>query len=109
VKFLIDAQLPLALAKFLRASGYDALHVHDLGLADSEDPPIWKRAIRLDEIIITKDEDFVVRRILSIKGPVVVWLRVGNCSNAALLAWFAPVWNSIHSKLQAGEILIEVV
>lgn len=30
MKFLVDAQLPVRLAKFLQASGYDTLHTRDL-------------------------------------------------------------------------------
>ncbi|NDJ24777.1 hypothetical protein GS682_24650 [Nostoc sp. B(2019)] len=30
MKFLVDAQLPVRLAHFLRASGYDTIHTKDL-------------------------------------------------------------------------------
>lgn len=30
MKFLVDAQLPVRLARFLQASGYDTLHTRDL-------------------------------------------------------------------------------
>lgn len=30
MKFLVDAQLPIRLARFLQASGYDTLHTRDL-------------------------------------------------------------------------------
>jgi predicted nuclease of predicted toxin-antitoxin system len=39
----------------------------------------------------------------------VVWIRVGNCSNRALLAWFAPLLPSIVDRLAQGETLIEVI
>ena len=38
----------------------------------------------------------------------VVWVRVGNCTNAALLRWFSPLWPEIRRRLEAGEQLIEV-
>ena len=30
MKFLVDAQLPVRLARFLQASGYDTIHTRDL-------------------------------------------------------------------------------
>ncbi|WNN89744.1 DUF5615 family PIN-like protein [Gloeocapsopsis dulcis] len=40
MKFLVDAQLPVRLARFLQSSGYDTIHTRDLPLqnvtSDSE-------------------------------------------------------------------------
>jgi predicted nuclease of predicted toxin-antitoxin system len=72
VRFLIDAQRPIALAKFIRGRGHDATHVADLGMAAADDPPIWDRAVREGEVIVTKDEDFALRRLLTTVGPQVV-------------------------------------
>jgi predicted nuclease of predicted toxin-antitoxin system len=35
MKFIVDAQLPDGLARFLQASGYDRLHTKDSGLFHS--------------------------------------------------------------------------
>ena len=109
MRFLIDAQLPIALARFIRQQGETATHVADAGMAAADDSPIWDRAVRESEVIVTKDEDFAVRRLLTTTGPPVVWLRVGNTANRGLLHWFAPLWPDIVRRLDAGEILIEVV
>lgn len=109
MKFLIDAQLPVALARFIRGQGHAAVHVADAGLAGADDPPIWDRAVREVEVIVSKDEDFAVRRTLTTRGPPVVWLRVGNCSNRALLAWFTLLWPEVVRRLAADDPLIEVV
>jgi predicted nuclease of predicted toxin-antitoxin system len=61
VKFLIDAQLPPALAAWLREVGHHAVHVEDVGLREATDGPIWEHALRMAAAIITKDEDFAVR------------------------------------------------
>jgi len=37
VKWLVDNQLPLALAALLREEGEDAVHVPEVGLAQSDD------------------------------------------------------------------------
>ena len=108
MRFLVDNQLPAALSGLLRESGHEAEHVLELGLAQGKDNPIWQWAIAKQAVIITKDEDFAewVRR--GRPGPSVVWLRVGNTSRRALLAWFNSVLPAIISDLQNGERLVEV-
>ena len=109
MRFLIDAQLPIALARFIRTQAQTATHVADVGMAAVDDPPIWDRAAREGEVIVTKDEDFALRRLLTTVGPPVLWLRVGNCSNRALLAWLVPMWPDIVRRLESGDTLIEIV
>jgi predicted nuclease of predicted toxin-antitoxin system len=41
-------------------------------------------------------------------GPRVVWLRVGNTSNAALRAWFVPRVPQIVALLAQGTRLVEI-
>ena len=108
MRFLVDNQLPVALATLLREHGHAAEHVLELGLAQGDDNPIWQRAISQGAVIITKDEDFAewVRR--GRPGPSVVWLRVGNTSRRALLAWFTGVLPTMVNDLQNGERLVEV-
>jgi predicted nuclease of predicted toxin-antitoxin system len=58
VKFLVDAQLPPAVARWLRDAGHDAQAVREAGLREAEDDAIWKHALAAGAAIITKDEDF---------------------------------------------------
>jgi predicted nuclease of predicted toxin-antitoxin system len=90
VKFLVDAQLPIALARWLSGKGLNARHVCDLGLDKSPDAEIWHRAKEEGRIIIiTKDDDF---RLLSDRleciPPQAVWVRLGNCRKQALMSAF---------------------
>jgi predicted nuclease of predicted toxin-antitoxin system len=57
MRFLVDAQLPPALAAWIRQRGHEAQAVRELGLRDAEDEEIWTHAIELDAIIVTKDAD----------------------------------------------------
>jgi predicted nuclease of predicted toxin-antitoxin system len=109
VRFLVDAQLPPALAQFLIESGHAAEHVFDIGLERAEDSSIWDQATLHSAVIITKDEDFAVRATLNPQGPAVVWLRIGNCSNRALLQWFTPMFAHVLNSLNQGEKLIEII
>lgn len=42
MRFLVDAQLPPALARLLASHGHVAEHVADIGLRDADDSPIWR-------------------------------------------------------------------
>ena len=55
MKFLVDAQLPPGLARWLSDQGYSAQHVNDVGLAGAEDSVIWNHALGVDAIIVTKE------------------------------------------------------
>ena len=72
MRFLVDAQLPVALARWLASKGFDADHVSDLGLEAASDTDIWNFAAERSAIIVSKDEDFAQRRMLSRSGPAVV-------------------------------------
>ena len=109
MRFLIDAQLPPALAAWFITRGHAAEHVADVGLLDADDDPIWQYAVAHDAVIVTKDEDFANRKAAVSGGPSIVWLRVGNCSNRALLQWFTPLLPAIVGRLQQGEEVLEVV
>lgn len=80
----------------------------DVGLAQAKDNPIWQYAAERQAVIVTKDEDFAEWILRGRRGPSVVWLRVGNTSKRALLAWFEPLLPAIVKKLEEGELLIEV-
>jgi predicted nuclease of predicted toxin-antitoxin system len=108
MRFIIDAQLPPALARMLTEHGYVAEHVTDIGLRDADDSPIWHYALQHQTIIVTKDEDFPHRLSQSVTAPVILWLRIGNTSRKALLQWFEPLLPSIIKHIQQGDRLIEV-
>jgi len=108
VRFLVDAQLPPRLARALVEAGHQAEHVEDVGLRHGKDPEIWEYATRQQAVIVTKDEDFVDRFRRHAAGPAIVWLRVGNAANAALLSWFLPILPTVLARIQSGDRLIEV-
>ena len=107
MRFLVDAQLPPALARRIETRGHEAEHVADRGLASASDDDVRRHAGRIGAVIVTKDEDFAVHHILS-SGPPVVWLRVGNTRRRALLERMERELDAIVAALQRGETLVEV-
>ena len=108
MRFLVDTQLPAALARWLGERGHRAEHVLEIGLAQSKDAVVWRYAQEHGAVIITKDEDFAewVRR--GRPGPAVVWLRIGNSSKRGLLVWLGPLLPLIVQKLEQNNRLVEV-
>lgn len=108
MNFLVDAQLPPALARWIVSQGHQANHVFEVGLQAADDGPIWEHARNEKAVIVSKDEDFVDRWLLSDRPVPLVWIRKGNCSNHALLAWLEPLWPDALKRLEQGEQLIEL-
>lgn len=107
MRFLVDAQLPPALARRIESLGHSAEHVADRGLTTATDGEIRRQAAAIGAAIVTKDEDFAVYRLLH-EGPSVVWLRIGNTRRAALLERFETELTNIVAALERGETIVEL-
>ena len=108
MRFIVDAQLPAALARALTLAGHPSEAVRDLGLREADDESIWNHAATQQLVIMTKDEDFAMRVWRTSSGPTVVWLRIGNCSNQALLEHLMPLLGDIVERIRLGDRIIEV-
>lgn len=109
MRFLVDAQLPPALARWLASQGHAAQHVADQNLESASDSAIWDFAVAASAVIITKDEDFALRKARADAGPAVVWIRLPNVRRRSLLTWFEKALPDILSALERGETLIELI
>ena len=87
LRFIVDTQLPAALASHLSRQGLDAIHTtfypegHLL-----KDREIREKAIAEDRIIVTKDSDFFDFFFVKGPPPKILLLKVGNCTNRELRA-----------------------
>lgn len=59
-------------------------------------------------VLITKDEDLVEGSLDSHEGPLIVWLRIGNCTNRVLFTWLEPLLPEILKQLESGQRIVEV-
>jgi len=90
MKFLIDAQLPPLLKKYLQSENHDVKHTDDL--PDKEfttDNYLRNIAREENRILITKDEDFVETCLLKNSPEKLLWITTGNIVNAKLLELFS--------------------
>ena len=108
MKFLIDAQLPPALATWLEGRGHQASHIIATAGLGVTDAAIWETARREERVIVTKDRDFAIWAAARRQGPQVVWIRLGNATSGSLLSWLEPRWLEIETRLEEQVHLIEV-
>lgn len=106
MRFLLDAQLPPALGRWLEGRGHEAEHVREVLGPEATDGEIAKHATHGELILLSKDADFVEEQRRS--AFVLVWLRCGNLINRRLIAWLEPRWSAIEHRLAAGDLLVEV-
>jgi len=107
MKFVVDAQLPPALAAWLREKGHDAVAVREIGLREADDRDIWSYARAEQAIVVTKDEDF--GRLASTAPETrVLWVRIGNAVNRVLLARFERAWPEILTRFEEGAQILEL-
>lgn len=105
--FICDVHIPPRLAIALRASGFEAVHVLDIGLEAADDIKIWNYARTKDAIVVTKDRDFIA--LASIEGtPRIILIRLGNCSNRRLQEKFFELLPGIQELFDSGQQLVEL-
>jgi predicted nuclease of predicted toxin-antitoxin system len=109
VKFLVDANLPPHLCRWLRTHGHEAEHLADIDLLRATDTQIWDRGKNQQVIILSKDIDFYDRSLLFGAPPQVLHIAVGNCSNARLLEILESGWSDIEAALSSGSKLVSVM
>jgi len=92
--FLIDAQLPPAMAQWLCNAGHSAKHVEDLKMRQADDGDIWRHALKTGAIIVTKDEDFATRAPTPMLHPSLfgcVWVM-------------RPIVSCLRCSIHAGQV-----
>jgi predicted nuclease of predicted toxin-antitoxin system len=104
MRFLVDAQLPPALARWIATQGHVAEHVA-IAIAPTEaDAAIVQYAIENGAVIITKDSDFLT---LAPPPPVLI-VTTGNITNRALLALFDHRFATAVEELANGQTVVDI-
>jgi predicted nuclease of predicted toxin-antitoxin system len=106
VKFLVDAQLPQRLARFLRSSGHDALHTLDLPDANrTPDSDVAAAADRESRTVITKDSDFLIGHLVNRSPKSLLIVVTGNIANTELIALFEKHLYEIACVLEQSAVV----
>ncbi|MBC7769055.1 MAG: DUF5615 family PIN-like protein [Phycisphaerales bacterium] len=107
MKFLVDANLPPALARWLATAEDEAAYVDDVLDAPASDESIWDFASARGLVIVTKDSDFAARAARD-QTVRVVWVRCGNLELKVFEAWFGARADAMRRLLELDEQLIEL-
>lgn len=107
MKFLVDAQLPPALATWIVERGHEAQHVANIGMVSATDEDVWRFALSTGAVVVTKDHDFVEWAASRRPAPLVLWIRMGNSANEALIRRLDAVWEIVAESLSSGALVVE--
>lgn len=108
LSFLVDVQLPRALARWIATNGFAAVHAHDIGLERAPDREICEEAQAHGHVIVTKDADFLSLSLRYDPAIRLIWVRLGNMSTNHLLERFSQAWPQMRAALEAGETTVEL-
>lgn len=106
MKWLVDAQLPLALAVAIRMTGRDVIHTLDLPQANAtKDHRINDLLTEEDRVLITKDRDFKASHITQGIPERLVFITTGNIRNAQLVPLFVRNMPRIEAAFTNGNFV----
>lgn len=106
MKFIVDAQLPKSLARFLTARGFDAIHTSDLPQRNvTDDLEINRLSLAENRIVISKDSDFYDSYTARQEPYKLLYLTTGNISNPDLLNLFDKNLLLLIHSLQNGSVV----
>ena len=106
MKFLVDAQLPKAVADFLCEKQY--ISIHTLSLPDKNrttDKQIIEIAAKEDYIVITKDDDFLQSYLIKNEPKKLILIKTGNIPNLKLLEIFSEHISKIENILSENSLI----
>jgi len=106
MKFIVDAQLPFAVVKWLRHKGFDALHTSELTSQNlTTDIVIIQLSVSEQRVVISKDKDFWEYFVLHQKPYKLLLLTVGNFPNHLLIDLLEKNFEQIQTALQTHRVL----
>ena len=98
--FLIDQQLPQALATFLDVRGHQSRHIKDYpGGTTMRDRDIARLADAEQRFVVTKDDDFRVTHLLGLPPRRLLHVTCGNITTRDLLALFDQHWAALDDAI----------
>jgi len=99
MKFKVDENLPIELARLLANAGHDALTVFAQHLQGKDDPTVARACVREGRILVTLDLDFADMRAYPPEDfPGFIVVRVGTQDKPHLLRVFQQAIALIGSE-----------
>ncbi len=90
----------------LRASGWDAVHVREIGMHQSEDREILAHAVANGRVVVTLDRDFPqILALTEAAAPSVILIRKERQRAAAVVDLLLQLFEEYEQHLRNGCIL----
>ena len=106
MKFLVDAQLPKALARWLQQRGHDVVHTLDLPEGNrTKDSSLLTLSNASGRTLITKDADFQIAFELGQGPPKLLLVTTGNITNGELLQLFEKNESIVLAEINQGRFV----
>jgi predicted nuclease of predicted toxin-antitoxin system len=108
MKFLIDNALSPQVAEGLQTSGYDAIHVRDIGLAAANDDELLDLAAKEGRIIVSADTDFGTLLALrqTAKPSFILFRRGTERKPKRQISLLLVNLETIRSHLESGSVVV---
>jgi predicted nuclease of predicted toxin-antitoxin system len=106
MKFLLDQGLPRSAADLMRQAGFDVVHTAEIGMTESLDEEILKRALAEERIVVTLDADFHTLLVLSkLSKPSIIRFRIEGLRAEKLTELLLEVTRQCEEDLAAGALI----
>ena len=107
-RFLVDADMPARTAEALRAKGYDAVDVRDLGMGSAPDAAILDLAQKEGRAVITRDLGFAALAADRPSHQGVLLLRFGGLRSPAIIGGLQAAMESLSASTTdlAGAVVV---
>lgn len=107
--FWVDAQLSPALAPWITEQfGIEAYSVKHLGYRDAADQDIFHAARAAGAVVMTKDSDFLRLQDQHGPPPQILWITLGNTSNARMKEVLRQTLLRAVALFEGGQPLVEI-
>ena len=106
MRFLVDAQLPRRVSKFLNERGHDSLHTLDLPKGDATSDAVINRVCMAEKrVLITKDHEFFDTYLIEQEPYKLLLISTGNIQNEELLVLIATNISAIVKSLRTNQVV----
>jgi predicted nuclease of predicted toxin-antitoxin system len=103
---LVDAQLPVRLARLLTVAGHDVVHSSQLPDGNrTPDSVLVSLADADDRIVVTKDRDFEVSHLVRQQPRRLLLVTTGNIANSTLLDLVARNVGAIEGAFDGADLV----
>jgi len=106
VRFLVDMNVDIRVAEWLRSQGHDVVHLRDEGLQRMPNGEIFEKALTENRVVLTSDLDFgeIAAALKDTSGKVLL-LRLHNSRARHVIGRLDNVIPRVVDDLEMGAVV----